>query len=56
MVSAEIDLLKLINDKLGILEVVSKDRKKLKVRKAATMVKETNKLKGRVNLSEPNDK
>ena len=41
-----------INDKLGILELVSKDIKELKAslemsdEKAATMEKDTNKLKG----------
>lgn len=58
MVSVETDLLKSINDKLAILELVSKDIKELKAslemsdEKAATMEKETNKLKGTVNSIE----
>ena len=58
MVSVETDLLKSINDKLGILELVSNDIKELKAslemsdKKAATMEKETNKLKGTVNTTE----
>ena len=50
----ETDLLKLINDKLGILELVSKDIKELKMsdEKDETMEKETNKLKGTVNKIE----
>lgn len=58
MVKVETDLLKSINDKLGILELVSKDIKELKAslkmsdEKAATLEKDTNKLKGPVNKIE----
>ena len=58
MVKVETDLLKSINDKLGILELVSKDIKELKAslemsdEKAATVEKETHKLKGTVNKIE----
>jgi hypothetical protein len=58
MVKVKTDLLKSINDKLGILELVSKDMKKLKAslkmidEKAATLEKHTNKLKGTVNKIE----
>ena len=58
MVKVETDLLKSINDKLGILELVSKDIKELKAslemsdEKAATLEKETHALKGTVNKIE----
>ena len=58
MVKVETDLLKSINDKLGILELVSKDIKELKAslemsdEKAVTLEKETHKLKGTVNKIE----
>jgi peptidoglycan hydrolase CwlO-like protein len=58
MVRVETDMLKLINDKLGILELVSKDIKKLKTskemsdEKSTTLKKQTNKLKGTVNKTE----
>ena len=58
MVKVETDLLNSINDKLGILEFVSKDVKELKAslemsdEKAATLEKETHKLKGTVNKIE----
>jgi hypothetical protein len=58
MVKVETDLLKSINDKLGILELVSKDIKDLKAslemsdEKTATLEKETHALKGTVNKIE----